>query len=42
MIANSKKMTRDKSGNISIRFSRKGQAFAFEFENRNGDLILRK
>jgi len=41
-IADSKKITRDKSGNISIYFSRNGKEYSFEFENRKGDLVLKQ
>jgi len=41
-IADSRKITRDKSGNISISYSRNGKAESFEFDNIKGNLILRQ
>jgi hypothetical protein len=42
IIADSCKITKDKSGNVSVTFSRKNEKFSFQFENLKGGLLLKE
>jgi hypothetical protein len=40
-IANTGELNLDGSGNVTISFSRKGEKYSFDFENRKGGLVLK-
>lgn len=40
-ISKSKQLKRDKSGNFALSFSKNKKTFGFEFENKNGSLLLK-
>jgi len=41
-IAATKELKLDSSGDVTVSFSRKGEQYSFNFENKKGNLVLKK